>query len=321
MFKWNKKGQIWAPSADKKWAKEYGQNPNALVLKDRIRIYFSSRRKSELDGKYISYIFFVDVDKNNPSQVLAVHEEPILNTEGQGEEGSFDQFGTMPGSLIFHEEKQELWLYYVGWSRSNTTPYKWANGLAISKDEGLTFEKAAAEPIISKHYEYPYLHACPRVFNFGKNNWQMWYAGGIEWFESDGVKNPIYVLMHAHSEDGLNWKLSGRQTIASVLNKECQSSASVIKFDNLYHMFFSYRDVIPNQDYHKQYRVGYASSKDLIHWERDDSKAGIDVSAAGWDSVAICYPHVVNVGEKIYMFYSGSQYGCAGFGYAELEND
>lgn len=318
-FKWKKMGQIWSPSLSNTWMQEYGQNANAIVLDDRIRIYFSSRRKSPTEGGYMSYIFFVDVERNNPSKIIAVHDNPLLNTHGKGETGKFDEFGTMPGSLVWQKNNKELWLYYVGWSRSETLPYKWANGLAISKDNGVTFEKIGSTPKISSSYDYPFLQACPRVMQTDKNEWYMWYASGIEWFNHDGRLNPIYVLMSARSNDGINWDLSGKQTIPSVFNKECQSSASVIQFNDSYHMFFSYRDVLPSKEEHKQYRVGYAWSKDLIEWHRDDAKAGIAPSDSGWDAVAVCYPHVVNVDDKIYMFYSGDQFGCAGFGYAELQ--
>jgi sucrose-6-phosphate hydrolase SacC (GH32 family) len=318
MFKWVKKGQIWSPSLENQWTQEYGQNPNAVVMDDRIRIYFSSRRKSPNDGKYMSYIFFVDVDKTNPSKIIATHEEPILNTTGQGVAGQFDEFGTMPGSILWREAEKQFWLYYVGWSRSNELPYKWANNLAVSPD-GVTFEKMGnGKPIISPTYDYPYLHACPRVMQVEDNRWVMWYASGLEWYKNEEGTTPIYVLMHATSTDGINWDLSQQQTIPSVRNKECQSSASVIKHNDAYHMFFSYRDVIPGQPEHKQYRVGYAESQDLVNWKRDDSQAGIDVSESGWDSEAVCYPHVVEVDDKIYMFYSGNQYGRSGFGYAEL---
>jgi predicted GH43/DUF377 family glycosyl hydrolase len=319
MFKWQKKGQIWAPSIENTWMKEYGQNPNAVVMQDRIRIYFSSRMKSKIDGKYLSYIFSVDVEKDNPSKVIDTHEKPILNTEGLGEAGHFDEFGTMPGSIL--QEGDDLWLYYVGWSRPETRPYQWANGLAISKDGGNTFKKVSGEPIISSTYKYPFLQACPRVMKLADDKWVMWYASGLEWFEDKGIDNPIYVLMSATSHNGIDWELSDKQTIPSVYNKECQSSASVIHYGNAYHMYFSYRDVVPSQPEHKQYRVGYATSMDLVNWTRDDNRAGIEPSKTGWDAEAICYPHVVKVDEKIYMFYSGSQFGCAGFGYAEAVSE
>ncbi len=318
MFKWEKKSQIWAPSLENKWAQEYGQNPNVLVLPDRLRIYFSSRKKMKEDNKYISYIFYVDVDKHDPSTVIAFEDKPVLNETGKGEDNHFDEFGTMPGSLLWHGNNQEVWMYYVGWTRSATQPYKWANGLAISTDGGKSFVKKANGPILSKPYDYPYLQACPRVLKLHDDKWVMWYASGTEWLDEGGRLNPIYVLMNAESSDGLNWALGNQQTIPSVCNKECQSSASVIELNGTYHMFFSYRDVLPDQHGHKQYRVGYASSSDLIHWHRNDANAGIDVSSSGWDAEAVCYPHVVKVDDKIYMFYSGNQFGSAGFGYAQL---
>jgi hypothetical protein len=54
-------------------------------------------------------------------------------------------------------------------------------------------------------------------------------------------------------------------------------------------------------------------------WERDDSKAGIDISADGWDNEAIAYPHVFELDNKIYMLYLGNEVGRFGFGLAELE--
>jgi hypothetical protein len=67
------------------------------------------------------------------------------------------------------------------------------------------------------------------------------------------------------------------------------------------------------------YRIGYAESKDGIHWERKDNEAGIDVSENGWDSEMICYPAVIKVKGKTYLFYNGNNNGVTGFGYAELE--
>ena len=35
----------------------------------------------------------------------------------------------------------------------------------------------------------------------------------------------------------------------------------------------------------------------------------------------ICYPNVIKVKDKLYMFYNGNGFGQSGFGYAELENN
>ena len=69
-------------------------------------------------------------------------------------------------------------------------------------------------------------------------------------------------------------------------------------------------------------KIGYASSTDLLHWTRDDTKAGIDISKGdAFDNEMIAYPHVFELDGKIYMLYLGNQVGRYGFGLAELEGE
>jgi hypothetical protein len=85
--------------------------------------------------------------------------------------------------------------------------------------------------------------------------------------------------------------------------------------------FFCYRF---SSDYRNKtggYRIGYASSTNLIDWTRDDSKAGIDVSDEGWDSEMQSYPHVFELDGRIYMAYLGNQVGREGFGLAVLDGE
>ena len=83
-------------------------------------------------------------------------------------------------------------------------------------------------------------------------------------------------------------------------------------------MFFCYRGSADYRGKKNGYRIGYASSKDMYNWIRDDSKAGIDVSDEGWDSQMISYPHVFEVNKTVYMAYLGDQVGRYGFGLAKL---
>ncbi len=71
----------------------------------------------------------------------------------------------------------------------------------------------------------------------------------------------------------------------------------------------------------ERYRIGYAESADGRRWTRLDGHAGIDVSASGWDSESIEYPHVFDHGGRRYMLYNGNGYGKTGFGLAVLEAD
>ena len=69
------------------------------------------------------------------------------------------------------------------------------------------------------------------------------------------------------------------------------------------------------------YRIGYAESRDGIHWNRLDHLSGIDVSQDGWDSEMIEYPFVFDHKGKRYMLYAGNGFGKTGFGIAVLTNE
>jgi hypothetical protein len=68
----------------------------------------------------------------------------------------------------------------------------------------------------------------------------------------------------------------------------------------------------------KGYRIGCATSTDLLTWHRDDSNAGLVVSQSGWDSEMVAYPHVFDLNGQIHMFYCGNHFGKEGFGWATL---
>ena len=71
------------------------------------------------------------------------------------------------------------------------------------------------------------------------------------------------------------------------------------------------------------YRLGYATSKDLIYWERKDEQLNLrlELDKDDWDSKMLCYPHLFEFNEKIYLLYNGNDFGKHGFGLAELENE
>ena len=63
-MKWLKQGKIFDPTGHPlpHGCVEYAQSPQALVLSDRIRVYFSTRQRDRA-GKYLSHVAFVDFDK------------------------------------------------------------------------------------------------------------------------------------------------------------------------------------------------------------------------------------------------------------------
>ena len=76
----------------------------------------------------------------------------------------------------------------------------------------------------------------------------------------------------AWSADGVHWTRQHEDLIPSRIEEdEAQASPDVFFANGLYHMFFCYRY---SSNYRSQtggYRIGYASSRNLTDWQRDES--------------------------------------------------
>lgn len=315
-IEWIKKGQLFDLSNYKDWGNTHGQVPYFIDIDGNQKIFFTSRPPKNADGSYVSYIHAVDVAIHNGDfQVKKLYDKPFLPL---GQIGEFDEFGSMPCSVIKHPEKNEVWLYYVGWSRKVSSPYDCAIGLAISTDGGQTFSKYLKGPIVAANATDPFVLGCPRVHYFN-NKWYMFYLTGIKWLDFNGKKECFYKLKIATSSDGIEWKRNNKFIIPERYEDECQTCASVFELDGIFHMYFTYRHSIDFRNPERGYRIGYAYSKDLETWERNDEVGNFSVSDTGWDSEMVCYPNVNKIDHKVIMFYCGNSFGINGFGYAEMK--
>jgi sucrose-6-phosphate hydrolase SacC (GH32 family) len=306
-LKWEKKGRIIYPGDNYKYIKSHAQIPTVLVLADRMRIYFATR---PLAG--ISMTTFIDVEINNPCNIIYVHDKPILDL---GNPGMFDEHGIMPNHVM--RLSNEIYLYYVGWSRRKSVDYSNWIGLATSDDNGMTFSKKFLGPIVDRT-PFETLSANGIFTMMHSGRWYMWYASGTNWKKIGNKWEHLYELRSGYSNDGINWSRNNERILENKIPDEANTRPSVIKIDDKWHMWFCYRGSDDFRDGKGAYRIGHACSNDLLHWNRDDEKAGIDVSPDGWDSTMIAYPYVVRAKEKIYMFYNGNGFGQSGFGFAEL---
>jgi predicted GH43/DUF377 family glycosyl hydrolase len=318
MFKWKKLGRVFNPLEvkNKSWLKEFAQAPATLVFDNFVRVYFSCRPERDADGQYVSYTGYVDLNRHNLFEIVGSSENPIMEL---GELGTFDEFGTYPTSVIRNGE--EIIAYYGGWTRCESVPYNVAIGMAISRDDGVTFTKQGSGPVLSFSVNEPMTVSGPKIRRFN-GQWYLWYVAGRKWKVADGRPESIFKIRMATSVDGINWKKRNVDLIENILEEdECQASPDVLFFQNKYHMFFSYKYSSNFRNTERGYRIGYASSDDLIHWTREDSKAGIDISSGdAWDNQSVAYPHVFELDNKIYMMYLGNEVGRYGFGLAMLED-
>jgi predicted GH43/DUF377 family glycosyl hydrolase len=315
MFYWKKLGKVFTPQeiTGRGWLKEFAQAPATLVFDDFVRVYFSCRPQADANGQYVSYSAFVDLDRGDLFKILRVSENPILNLGGLGE---FDEFGTYPVSVI--QDGNKVNAYYAGWTRCESVPFNVAIGMAVSVDGGTTFNKLGTGPVLSYSPDEPFVLSGPKIRRFN-GVYHLWYIAGRKWKVVDGRAEPVYKIRMATSTNGMQWNKTNKDLIESRIEEdEAQASPDVFYANGKYHMFFCYRFSNNYRGKENGYRIGYASSTDLVNWTRDDSKAGIDVSEAGWDSEMISYPHVFELDGQTYLAYLGNQVGRHGFGLAVL---
>lgn len=316
MFHWKKLGRVFNPQeiTGVSWLAEFAQAPSVVVFPDFVRVYFSCRPPADEKGQYVSYSAYVDLNRKNLFKIENLASQPILSL---GATGTFDEFGTYPVSVI--QDDHKMVAYYGGWTRCESVPFNVAIGKAVSHDEGKTFSREGAGPVLSYSSDEPFILSGPKIRKY-KNQWVLFYIAGKKWIPNEGRPEPVYRIRMATSINGVDWVKQNRDLIETKLEAdECQASPDVFFHNNKYHMFFCYRYSLNYRGKEGGYRIGYASSDDMLNWKREDDKAGIDISTEGWDSEMISYPHVFELEGEIYMLYLGNHVGRFGFGLAKLE--
>jgi len=317
-MQWSNLGKIFDPTEHRlpQNCLEFAQSPQTLVLKDRVRVYFSTRERDHV-GKYLSHVAYVDFSRDM-SQLLGVSNHCVLPL---GSLGSFDEHGIFPINVL--NDGHRILAYTTGWNRKVSVSADASIGLAFSYDEGRTFQRYGAGPILTASLNEPFLVADPYVQRY-LDTYYMWYIFGTKWekFCEAELPDRVYKIACATSLDGIRWRRDGRQIISDKLNAdECQALPTVIFVGGIYHMYFCYRQAFGfREDSSRCYRIGYAYSSDLKSWVRDDCQLNLDFSVDGWDSQMQCYPHVFECDGKVYMLFNGNEFGRFGFGLAVLNN-
>ncbi len=126
-MKWEKKGLIYQSPEDNSWRDNSALTPTAFLLDTNIiRVYASFR-----DTQGVGRIGYIDVNANNPSDVLKISDKPVLDI---GKDGMFDDNGVILGDLIRVDNK--IYMYYVGFQLVKKSKFLAYSGLAISEDNG-----------------------------------------------------------------------------------------------------------------------------------------------------------------------------------------
>jgi predicted GH43/DUF377 family glycosyl hydrolase len=286
-------------------------------MDDAVRVFFSTR-SVDAKGKYLSHVAFVDLTRDL-SRVLRVSSRPVMPL---GKLGCFDEHGIFPLNVV--RVAAAVYGYTCGWSRRVSVSVETAIGLAISQDNGQTFERIGDGPVMAATLREPFLVGDPFV-RFIQGRFHMWYIFGTSWqrFEAGAAPDRTYKIGHATSDDGRHWaREGGVRIIPDRLGvHESQALPTVLEGSGRYYMLFCYRESFDfRTGAGRGYRLGYAWSKDLSNWTRDDEQAPPLGTHGEWDSQMMCYPHLFECDGRVYALYNGNEFGRHGFGVAVLES-
>jgi len=311
---WRNRGNVFDLEMDpvRKLGLSFAQGPQALVMKDRTRVYFSTRRPDS-NGKPISFIKFAEFSPDF-TELLNVSQAEVVSNGGLG---AFDEHGIFPLNVIPVED--EIRGYSSGWSRRISVDVTMGIGILSSRDDGLSFQRIGSGPAISASPDEPFLIGDPFVL-LQDGKFHLWYIYGTDWTrDSGGTPERTYRIGHRESDNGMNWEDKGKShdLIAPLSPHEAQAMPTVLVSDGKGYLVFCYRETFDFRNGGaRSYRLGIAASDDLVSWTRLPQFA--EWQGDGWDSQMMCYPNIHVRGDTVFLLYNGNDFGKHGFGLAEI---
>ncbi len=299
---WRKLGLVFTPEGKYGWDLHSALTPTPVVFSDKVRVYAGFR-----DSLGISRIGFVDLNPKDPTEVIRISRQPVLDI---GEPGTFDDNGVILGDLI--DDGDSLKMYYVGFQLVNRVKFLAFTGLATSKDNGESFQKASKAPVLDRQENALFFNAVHTVIKEGEL-YKFWLGAGSSWETINGIQYPSYNIKYAESKDGKTFSYPSVECLNFTRHQEYRIGRPRVYFlGGKYQMIFTWGDLMGN------YRMGYATSIDGKIWLRDDDKLNFHPSANGWDDKWVSYGAIFKIEDYTYMVYNGNSMGKEGFGLAIL---
>lgn len=285
------------------WMNNSAMKPIPLLLDGVLRVYFTCRTRNGAGRPS-----YVDLNPENPSEVLYVNKEPLLDL---GPAGYFDDNGVVPCTVLEHNGK--YYMYYTGFNLGVKVRMTYFSGLAIS-DDGVHFKKYSTIPIMERT-ELGSLFRSVQCLVKEDTCWKVYYVAGDKFLQGKDKTLAQYELYCLETDDLTKMNFDGVKVLPCVDDEYRIGAPQIVKENGIYKMYYctGTESVV--------YDLKYAESNDGIHWRRDDKKLGYSRTPGGWDSDMAAYPSAIVSGGKKYLFYNGNNFGYDGFGYAEIIDD
>lgn len=302
--RWVKRGFIYAPDGSSPWARHSALMPTPVLSGDKIRVYAGFR-----DDLGVSRIGFVDVDADNPAKILRVSARPVIDI---GENGAFDDNGMNLGEIVdLNGDGKHLRMYYGGYQIPTKAKFLAFTGAAESVDGGETFRRVSRAPVMDRADEgihFRVVHCVERR----ESGFQVWYSVGGGFRTGADKDYPRYWIKSMFSADGLSFDDEGEQCLAPESGEDRMGRLRVWREGGLFQGLF-----IVGRGDDGEYIAHRAHSRDGVAWQRDGLWLPPSTSTGDWDSKNICWPAPIQVGDRMFAFYSGNDMGKTGFGWAE----
>jgi hypothetical protein len=303
---WHREGLLVTVKPGHPWWVSHAQLPTVLPLAERLwRVYFGAR-----DRDNRTRVLAVDVDPGDGMDVLAEHYEPLLD---RGPPGTFDHEGVCPSAALTIDG--EVRLYYIGVIMRRDVRSQASIGLAVSGD-GIAFRRAFAGPVHGVGPFDPFFSSAPTVRR-SPHGYRMWYVGGTQWREVNGMLDPFYEIRITHSPDGLLWDARSQSALAKAAGV---GRPWITQERDGLRLWFSCRG--------EAYRMAGDAAYRLMSVRLDEHGVACgdaepvpfdNPPAAGdFDGTMQAYACVLPYGDDLIMFYNGDEFGKAGFGWARL---
>lgn len=340
---WIKRGPILEPGFAGPRSSEFVSSPSVVRLDDgRLRMYVwvADGTPPWLRGRHT--IIAAESDPANPFSWEVVSQEALV---GPDPSGTIRDHGV--GFPYVLPRDDGPWLMYYGtWGGDWTIRQELLNrlGLAVSHDGGLTWQVAEEDMLPSGPPGSFDAGAIPSaaVLREGEDEYVMWYTAAEKYLRFGDVNQGILHIGTARSPDGIRWQkhdtpaLRAREGDATPF-EACLARPAVIELDGVYHMWFGVYDMArdsradgsgesPSPEGRERtgagsYRLEYARSTDGVNWTRYADQPVMPLTPGGFDSTAQTYASVVDMGEQLWMFYTGDGLGATGVGLATLDKD
>lgn len=114
-MKWIKQGLIFCANQESDWIHSHAMIPTPVLFnKDFIRVYLTF-----CDKEGIGRTGFVDLDYNNPKNIIKISDKPLIDI---GKPGTFDENGVLACSVVSFNNN--IYIYYAGFEIGTQIRYK-----------------------------------------------------------------------------------------------------------------------------------------------------------------------------------------------------